>query len=165
VKSAETLQNEQATRARVLEAMAVHDWVHLACHGRQDVSNPAASSVGLADGPLTILDIAGRTPLECDLAYLSACQTFTGAPSLPDEAIHLASAFQMAGYRHVIATLWVIKDFDAPRVAGSVYRTLSHNGVLKSDRAAEAIHHAVAELRHRAPGRPHLWAPYVHIGP
>jgi tetratricopeptide (TPR) repeat protein len=165
VKLATTLQNGQATRARVLEAMAVHDWVHLVCHGRQDVTNPADSSIRVADGPLTIFDIAGRTPSECDLAYLSACQTFTGAPRLPDEAIHLASAFQIAGYRHVIATLWAINDFYAPRVAESVYRTLSHNGVPHSDRAAEAIHQAVAELRKRAPGRPHLWAPYVHIGP
>jgi CHAT domain-containing protein len=53
-------------------------------------------------------------------AFLSACHTFTGVLSLADEAIRLASAFQVAGYRHVIATLWWISDPRAPEVADSV---------------------------------------------
>jgi CHAT domain-containing protein len=162
---ASTLESEFATRNRVLASMAEHDWVHLACHGRQDLADPSASSVLLSDGPLPIRQIASRLLAGSDLAFLSACQTFTGSPQLSDEAIHLASAFQVAGYRHVIATLWSIYDRLAPQVASDVYQTLNQGEVPDSTRAAEAIHLAVARLRARNPGRPQIWAPYVHIGP
>lgn len=165
VRPVTVLQDEAATRDNVLTAMTSHRWAHLACHGRQDPAQPANSSVALADGPLSILEIAMRTPEDCELAFLSACQTFTGTLPLADEAIHLASAFQMAGYRHVIATRWAINDYLAPDVAERVYRVLARDGVPRPARAAEALHQAVAWLRELTPGHPHLWAPYVHIGP
>jgi hypothetical protein len=165
LRSATTLDGESATRDAVVAAMPEHEWVHLACHGRQDAADPSASSVLLSDGPLSILDITGRLLPSCDLAFLSACETFTGTQRLSDEAIHLASAFQVAGYRHVIATLWSIRDNVAPQVADRVYQTLTRGGYPDSSLAAEAIHVAVAELRARIPRHPQVWAPYVHIGP
>jgi CHAT domain-containing protein len=163
--AATVLEGESATRQRVGESMSRHDWVHLACHGRQDIVDPSAGSVLLADGPLSILEIAGRLLPSSDLAFLSACETFTVAPRLSDEAIHLASAFQVAGYRHVIATLWSILDPFAPQVADDVYQTLTCGEHPDSARAAEAVHRAVAELRAKVPGMPRVWAPYVHVGP
>jgi len=55
--------------------MAQHDWVHLACHGRQDVADPAAGAVLLFDGPLSISEIASSLLPSSDLAFLSACET------------------------------------------------------------------------------------------
>jgi tetratricopeptide (TPR) repeat protein len=165
LRDSTTLEGESATREGVLESMAEHDWVHLACHGWQNLTDPSASSVLLSDGPLSIRRIASRLLPGSDLAFLSACQTFTGAPQLSDEAIHLASAFQVAGYRHVIATLWSIYDRFAPQVADDVYEILTRGGNPDSARAAEAIHQAAAKLRARHPGWPQMWAPYVHIGP
>jgi len=40
------------------------------------------------------------------LAYLSACSTAVTGPELADESVHIVSAFQLAGYQHVIGTLW-----------------------------------------------------------
>ncbi|WP_216651350.1 CHAT domain-containing protein [Actinomadura litoris] len=37
--------------------------------------------------------------------------------ALADEAIHLAAAFQLAGYRGVIGTLWPVADRPAVRFA------------------------------------------------
>jgi CHAT domain-containing protein len=84
---------------------------------------------------------------------------------VPDETIHLAAALQFAGYRHVIATAWSISDSSAPRVASATYTELASTGSLDAGRAATAIHRAVEALRARAPFRPDLWAPYLHIGP
>ena len=65
----------------------------------------------------------------------------------------------------MIATLWAIRDNFAPQVADRVYQTLTRGGAPDSSLAAEAVHAAVTELRAKIPRHPHVWAPYVHIGP
>jgi len=82
-----------------------------------------------------------------------------------DEAIHLAAAMQLLGYRHVIATLWSIYDFSTPDIAADVYAALTATGTPDADRAAQALHHAVATARTKHPTEPLAWAPYLHIGP
>ncbi|MBL7500867.1 CHAT domain-containing protein [Frankia sp. CNm7] len=79
---------------------------------------------------------------------------------LVDEAIHLASAFQLAGYRHVIATLWPIGDQHAVAVADDIYAALATTGD-----AAAAVHTAVRELRDRWAAAPSTWASHIHVGP
>ena len=100
-----------------------------------------------------------------ELAYVSACLTALGGVPLLDEAINLAAALQLAGYRHVIATLWLVKDHIAPTVAEAVYRQLTDSGEPDADRAAYALHNAVATLRVAHPTDPTIWTPYLHVGP
>jgi CHAT domain-containing protein len=71
---------------------------------------------------------------------------------------------QFLGYRHVIATLWSIADSAAPRIADTVYTALSQDGKPDPGRAAEALHHAIRDLRQANPADPMLWAPYIHLG-
>jgi tetratricopeptide (TPR) repeat protein len=155
----------QPTRERVMRALPSHSWVHFACHGGQDLMDPSRGAVYLADGPLTVLQLAAEELPAAELAFLSACQTAVGGVRLPDETIHLAAAVQFAGYRHVIATAWFISDDHAPEVARDTYTELAATGRLDASRAAAAIHRAVEALRERQPSRPDLWAPYLHIGP
>ena len=57
------------------------------------------------------------------LVFLSACRTaYTADTDLLDEAIHLTSAFLLAGARQVIGTLWEVHDATAPEMAASFYR-------------------------------------------
>jgi CHAT domain-containing protein len=74
------------------------------------------------------------------------------------------AAFQLAGYRHVIGTLWSISDKLAPDVAGHVYRALTHDGTagLDTGHTAAALDAAIRANRQRPPW---LWAPYIHLGP
>jgi tetratricopeptide (TPR) repeat protein len=153
------------TRARVLKALDKHSWAHLACHGGQNLANPAEGAIYLVDGPLTVWQIAARDLRVADLAFLSACHTAIGGRTLPDESIHLAAALQLAGYRHVIAALWTIADNQAPAIADSIYQQLIDNGVPDPTRAADALHHAVVALQRSEPLHPEIWSPWVHIGP
>jgi CHAT domain-containing protein len=156
----------QPTITSVLAALRKHAWVHMACHGSQHLSDPTDSAFSLTDGPLRIADlIAQPNPGPRELAFLSACQTATGSPRAMDEAIHLAAAMQLLGYRHVIATLWSIYDFSAPDIAADVYATLTATGTPDADGAAQALHSAVAAARAKHPTEPLAWAPYLHIGP
>ncbi|WP_405958149.1 CHAT domain-containing protein [Streptomyces phaeochromogenes] len=152
------------TSERVLTAMAHHRWVHFACHGGQNPANPSQGALYLADGPLTVLQIAEQRLPDCELAFLSACRTAAGGARLPDEAIHIAAALQFSGYRNVIATAWSISDTHAPDVADWTYTELLSSLGPQADNAASAIHHAVAALRTEEPFRPDLWAAYLHVG-
>jgi CHAT domain-containing protein len=153
-----------ATRAAVLGALGDYPWLHLACHAYQDHDDSARSAFALWDGPVTLADLAALRTVPAELAFLSACQTAAGDTRLPDEAIHLAAAMQLLGYRHVIATLWTIADSPAPYVADTVYAQLTGKGSADASGAARALHHAVEALRTARPVSPLLWAPYIHIG-
>lgn len=140
---------------------------HFACHGVQDITNPSSGHLALYDGKLTIGEISGSQLAGAELAFLSACQTFMGGAELADEAITLATTFQLAGYRHVIGTLWSISDDLAPVIAAHVYKTLAlsgEDGISGCD-AADALDKAIQHARESHPDEPWFWAPYVHIGP
>ncbi|KAJ1306415.1 hypothetical protein OPQ81_007419 [Rhizoctonia solani] len=159
------LIDDQATTAAVLDAMEQHDWIHLACHAHQNVEDPTKSGFYLHDGTLDLASINRRSFKNKGLAFLSACQTAKGDEKLPDEAIHLASGMLMAGYPSVIATLWSVRDKDAPLVAEKVYGQLMHDGKVGKGEAGKALHYAVAALRGEVGEMEFArWVPFIHIG-
>ncbi|KAF8741884.1 TPR-like protein, partial [Rhizoctonia solani] len=159
------LTGSKATAKAVLDAMEEHDWVHLACHAHQNVTDPTKSGFFLHGGRLDLAAINQRSFRNKGLAFLSACQTATGDEKLPDEAIHLASGMLMAGYRSVIATKWSVMDEDAPMVADAVYGQLMKDGDIGNGQAGRALHNAVAVLREKVGERNIArWASYIHIG-
>jgi hypothetical protein len=157
------------TRAAVLAHLPTHPVVHFACHGTTDLTDPSLSRLILHDhieNPLTVASLAPLVLDRVQLAYLSACQTAAiHTPKLVDEAIHLASAFHLAGYPHVIGTLWEISDRRAMTIADVFYAGLRRaDGSLAFERAASALHHAVRTISHQRPWAPSLWAGYLHVG-
>lgn len=159
-----SLIGEQATVDAVARALEGHEWMHFACHGTPTLEG-APARLYLHDGPLSVHRIGWAALHHADLAYLSACHTADTSFSLPDEADHLAAAFQTAGYRHVVGTLWGAGDRISARVAASFYRHLAGPEGYSSDRAAQALHAAVIEVRASHDDMPFLWAPFVHFGP
>lgn len=157
--AAEPLRGPAATRAAVLAALPHATWAHFACHAHSDPLVPSAGHLLLADGALTVADIGALRLEHAELAYLSACSTARAARTTPDEVITLASAFQLAGFRHVVGALWPIQDAVAARVAAAFHRRV-HAGTPP----AEALHHVLRELRTEFPLAVSQWAGYVHVG-
>ncbi|WP_051793598.1 CHAT domain-containing protein [Kibdelosporangium aridum] len=158
------LREADAVRDRVLAELPRHNWAHFACHGFSDPGDPSASHLLLDDHatkPLTILDISRLHLENADLACLSACSTAQVGTTLTDETIHLAAAFNLAGYRHVIATLWPVRDRPAARFTQTVYGTVTAEG---AESTAYAVHAATLEARKRYPQHPHVWAAHIHTG-
>ncbi|KAB5589201.1 Aromatic di-alanine and TPR containing protein [Ceratobasidium theobromae] len=159
------LDRHKATTSAVLTAMESHDWVHLACHAHQDVQDPTESGFFLYDGTLSLAKITQKAFKNKGLAFLSACQTATGDKKLADEAVHLASGMLMAGYTNVVATMWSIRDKDAPLITDSVYGQLLKDGGMDCRNAAGALHAAVSKLRAAVGEKAFArWVPYIHIG-
>jgi hypothetical protein len=157
------------TRANVLAHLPGCAIVHFACHGRSDSANPSNSRLLLHDhvsSPFTVASLAPVNLGQVQLAYLSACETsFNPAVKLIDEAIHLTSAFELAGFPHVIGTLWDTDDAIAIAVARTFYSHLrTSEGTLDTGRAAHALHHAIRIQRNQFPATPSLWAAHIHAG-
>jgi hypothetical protein len=155
--------------ANVLASLAECSIAHFACHGESDPADPSLSRLLLHDhatSPLTVASLAAVDLDHAELAYLSACSTaLNRAADLIDESIHLAAAFQLAGFRHVIATLWEISDALAVDVTNAFYTELkAQDGSLNPRQSAHALHQAVHTMRDRFPHTPSLWASYLHAG-
>jgi CHAT domain-containing protein len=149
----------------VLAALPEAAIAHFACHASSDPADASASRLLLHDGPLDIIEISQLELGHAELAYLSACATARGSIGLADEAIHIASAFQLAGYAQVVGTLWEIGDRMAARVAAEFHRELAgtvHDPVRPA--GAHALHAVIRRLRAELPTQPWVWAAYLHAG-
>jgi CHAT domain-containing protein len=167
VPGTEVLKGAEATSTAVRDALARHAWAHFACHAVSSPLDAAGAQLLLhdyQDRPLTVRDIAALRNDRAELAYLSACDTAHGPAKLADEAIHLTGTFHLAGYTHVIGTLWSIADPIAVEVARSVYDDIT-SPVPDAGRTAEALHKAIRTVRDRSPDIPALWAAHIHVGP
>jgi len=167
------LEGEIASLSRVKFEMESHGSIHLACHASQDLENPLKSGFYLHDGRLELADIMKQKFAIRELAFLSACQTSTGAEKLSEEAVHLAAGMLAAGYQSVVATMWSIKDQYGPVVAENFYRDLMVRGMasgkqgIDSSGAAHALHHAILGIRETLGDTEQgllTWVPYVHFG-
>ena len=152
-----------ATYDTVTAALRHHAWVHFSCHSESDPTDPSASRLLLADYPLSVADLSAARIEDADLAFLSASTTARTGLTRLDEPIHLAAACQLAGYRHVVASLWPIADHDTARLTERFYTHLTTSATTTD--AAAALHHATRRLRgndNRV--RPSHWAAYTHTG-
>ncbi|KAJ7470003.1 CHAT domain-containing protein [Mycena galericulata] len=161
------LDGDAATLGSVQKGMHESHWVHFACHGVQNAVIPNKSALLVArSSRLTLSSIIKMSLPHADLAFLSACQTATGARDLQEESVHLASGMLLAGYRGVVATMWSIRDDDAPQVAADFYEHMFKTSSPDPTRAAEALHLAVGKLREGSGGKKSFfhWVPFVHLG-
>jgi tetratricopeptide (TPR) repeat protein len=166
---------------------------HFAGHGYTDTRDPSKSSLLLDDWKSEPLTVA--TLLETNLrkgspflAYLSACGTgqIKDDKSI-DESIHLISGCQLAGFRHVIGTLWEVNDESCVDVSRVIYEEIRNEG-MTDESVCRGLHKAARELRRqwltdsfmasrdsRLPRDVVLcddeddiqslpWVPYVHFG-
>jgi len=191
--SARRLRSPRA--ADVMENLHKSAILHFAGHGSSDPVNPSQSCLllrkqqdeededrglvarmrggGLVVDKLTVSQISDESEVGSNrawLAFLSACSTAkVTVPELANEGLHLASAFQLAGFAHVVGSLWPVDDDVCFDVARRFYEVLlsGHfdagpdelNGLV-----ARALRNAVMGVRQDHADRPELWAPFVHFG-
>jgi len=159
-----------ATHQAVVNALPQHRIAHFSCHGHSDWSDPSTSSLLLHDHltrPLTVAALSQLQLTGADLAFLSACSTSQSSLRLADEAVHITSALQMAGFTHVVGTLWPIDDGIALEVSRNFYEALTAGASAPPDvtDSARALNAAIRRLRENLATYPALWAAHLHTGP
>ncbi|WP_051713725.1 CHAT domain-containing protein [Streptomyces sp. NRRL WC-3626] len=160
------------TVANVLRRLPEATVAHFACHGLTDSRNPSHSHLVLREDPpgtsgaFTVADLAAVDLSRARLAYLSACRTaVVDIAGLQDESIHLTSAFLIAGFPHVIGTLWQVQDDVAYDMADTFYRELRVRTAsgLALPESARALRAAAVAARDSLQA-PSLWAAHIHTG-
>jgi len=165
------LNEHTPTKAAVIAHLPDAGIAHFSCHAASHPDDPSQSYLALDDHHEEPLTVASLVPIRlhhAQLAFLSACQTARNeATLLLDEALHLTAAFQLAGFPHVIGTLWSISDSIAADVADSFYTRLqTAPRTFDTAAAAQALHHAIRDLRdsRNLSAYPSLWAAFTHTG-
>lgn len=167
---------EYPSASDVLKMAMQSSIIHFACHGSSNRVDPIQSHLLLqknVDGKvsvdkLTMLEmtkVAVRGHLR--VAFFSACSTAALKDSqVADEGLHIASAAQIAGYVNVIGTLWPVRDDTCADISGRFYTELARRrkGVAHEGEVAEALRHAVIQLRGEPGVEPSAWAPFIHLG-
>ncbi|KAH7124506.1 TPR domain-containing protein [Dactylonectria macrodidyma] len=183
-------------KADVLSALGACWMFHFAGHGSTHPTEPLQSQLLLDDWdrePFTVASLldTNLTSQPPFLAYLSAA---CGTGQILDEgsvgeSIHLVNAYQLAGFRHVVGTLWSIDDRLCVDMARMIYEFLRDEGI-RDETVSRGLHRAMrtfrdrwvdgedagrgkswssgaqraAELRRGSEPRWPLWVPYVHFG-
>ena len=122
--------SEERARAMGREASLVH----FACHALADESSPLDSSLVLAlppswkpgrpNGLLQAWEIFEQVRLDADLVTLSACGTALGRQMSGEGMLGLTRAFQYAGARSLLASLWAVSDEATAELMRGFYRRL-----------------------------------------
>jgi CHAT domain-containing protein/Tfp pilus assembly protein PilF len=145
--------------------------LHFACHGLLDERFPLNSALALTlpehpaagqdNGLLQAWEIFESLRLDADLVTLSACDTALGKEMGGEGLIGLTRAFQYAGARSVLASLWGVADYSTAGFMQDFYGYLSHGK--PKDEALRAAQ--IDQLRKKsALSHPFFWAAFELSG-
>jgi CHAT domain-containing protein/tetratricopeptide (TPR) repeat protein len=165
---ARTFLGAAATEERAKSLGPESRLIHFACHGLLDERFPLNSALALTlpehpaegedNGLLQAWEIFEGVRLDADLVTLSACDTALGREMGGEGLVGLTRAFQYAGARSVLASLWEVADEPTARFMRGFYGHL-HQGKSKDEalRAAQ-----IDRIRERA--HPFFWAAFELSG-
>jgi len=140
-----------------------HSIVHLAVHGVANEKHPERAALILQsdsssgdDGILEASDIV-HLHTNADLVVLSACDTAVGRLQGEEGIANLSLAFQLAGAKTVVSTLWSIEDTTALYLMKRFYAHLA-----EKDTVAYALTAAKRDMlkTYGAQAVPYYWASF-----
>ncbi len=154
---AAVLTGQRATIKALRRHAARADTIHLATHGVFRADNPTFSALELADGWLSVGELA-ELSADRALVCLSACHTGMSGIGPGDELLGLTRAVLGAGSRALVASLWAANDDTTADFMTRFYATLRAG----QGRAA-SLREAALAIREREP-HPYFWAPFILVG-
>jgi CHAT domain-containing protein/Tfp pilus assembly protein PilF len=140
--AAERYLGADASERQVLASAPGARYLHFATHGLLDARAPLDSALVLSategdDGLLRAWEVRDRLRLGADLVTLSACESALGQETTAEGLVGLTRAFQRAGARSVVASLWAVTDRPTARFMESFYRRV-RTGMDRDRALAEA---------------------------
>jgi CHAT domain-containing protein/tetratricopeptide (TPR) repeat protein len=186
-----TLEEADATEARLKAELPKHQVVHLATHG-YFVADAAPLETreqqlvagywpeflcgvvcaganrprpGHDDGLLTGDEVGALDLGRCDLVVLSACETALGRRQSGEGLLSLARSFRLAGARTVISSLWQVRDDSTKELMLDFYDRLWTRREAKLEALRGAQLDMLRQNREKyGDARPATWAAFVLTG-
>ena len=163
----------EATEDLVKAAAPAARYLHFATHAILDERSPLNSAVvltipesvqeGRENGLLQAWEIFDRLRIEADLVVLSACESGLGRELAGEGLIGLTRAFQYAGARSVMASLWQVADEVTGDLMVRFYRHL-REGKSKAEALREAQLELIRKPSSRRASAPYYWAAFQLYG-
>ncbi len=161
------LQSSKETlMSAIAPKMEAYKYVVFATHGFAGNGIPGIMEPVLAltmvppgtDGLLTASEVAGLK-MNADVAALTACQTGLGLKLAGEGVMSMGRAFQLAGAKSVIMSLWSVSETSSIKLMESFFKNLRQG---KSK--LEALTQARFELRSSGFEHPFFWSAFVLVG-
>jgi CHAT domain-containing protein len=149
----EAFLGEEATEERAKSLGKDIPLIHFACHAYVNERFPLDSALALTipehpkegqdNGLLQAWEIFEKVRIDADLVTLSACESGLGKEMGGEGLIGLTRAFQYAGARSILASLWKVEDQSTGELMKRFYQYLK-SGKTKD----EALRLAQLDLIH-----------------
>ncbi len=121
-----------------------------------------ADTANAEDGILTALEVSAMDLRGTDLVVLSACETGLGKVEQGEGVYGLRRAFQMAGAKTVVSSLWRVPDDETMKFMKTLYSTKAKTyPELMQQVALQRIREARLRCR---PTHPFTWGAFVATG-
>jgi hypothetical protein len=153
-----TLLGEAATKEAALTSRGAI--LHLAAHSILNTERPERTEIVLSGGSLRLRDIV-RSKIAARMVVLSACQTALGKEMRREGMLGLTRAFELAGAKSVVSSLWKVDDRATAELMKRFYAAMFQEN-LAPDAALQA---AQGKLRGTSRwAHPFYWAGFVLEG-
>jgi CHAT domain-containing protein/Tfp pilus assembly protein PilF len=167
---ARTFLGAEATEERARSIGKDTRYLHFACHGLLDERLPLNSALALTipehpgegqeNGLLQAWEIFESLRIDADLVTLSSCDSALGQEIGGEGLISLTRAFQYAGARSVLASLWSVSDLSTADLMKRFYGHLR-----AGEPKDQALRGAQVELIHSSKfSHPYHWAAFQLVG-
>ena len=110
------------------------------------------------DGFLRLSEVMGLK-LNADMVALTACQTGLGKHISGEGTMGMGRAFQYAGAKSVLMSLWSVSEKASVDLVGNFFRHLK-----EGKNKLEALKLARDEIRKNGYDHPFYWAPFILVG-
>ncbi len=166
VTKGDTLMAEKAQKRSFLENATSYNVLLLATHGMTNDQDPQASFVAFSPSPksddrLFAAEIYNHY-FPADLVVLSACQTASGKLLRGEGLLSVAKAFQYAGAKCVLASLWNVDDRQTPALMRNFFASLWDRR--PKNEALCAARRSFLQENEGVQAHPFFWAGFVCYG-
>lgn len=167
---------EEATEAFAKQEGKDYAIIHFGVHGIMEEQNGLDSALALSqpeaqgreatredNGYLQAWEIFEQMKLKADLIVLSACEVGLGEKIRGEGLVGLTRAFQYAGARSVVVSLWDVDDDSGAALMTRFYSELRNKE--SKDVGLQLALIAVRSDRTKTKWRhPYYWAPFILTG-
>jgi len=122
------------------------------------------TSPEMEDGILTAFEASGLNLVGTELVTLSACETGVGEVKNGEGVFGLRRAFQHAGARSIVMSLWKVQDRETRALMEGFYRKWLGGQSKREALRGAALEILKAQREQHGAAHPYLWGAFVLLG-